>query len=389
MTPKDSRILAAASTAANTPAAPLPAAHVVPIAMWDFSWLERRWPGAGYEDWGAALDELAERGYEAVRIDAYPHLLAADFDREWDLVPCWNTVDWGSPARVRVTPGPALVGFIKACAARRIRVGLSTWFRRDTENIRVHIATPQRHAAAWNAVLERLRREGLLDALLYVDLCNEWTHSEWAPVFHNPPPHASNEWDSPPSLAWLNTALGLVRAQFPGIPLTVSTNTRPWRYGDVDVSAFDFIEAHLWMASGNTGDFYKRVGYAYELFDPKGFENLARYGEAVYRADPEHWLGLLRNIIERTAAAARAANRPLMTTEGWSVVDYKDWPMLDWGWVKEGCESGVDTALATGAWASMCTSNFCGPQFRGMWRDIAWHRRLTDKMRRTIACGKK
>src|SRR5271165_5395009 len=32
------------------------------IAMWDFSWLERRWPGAGYEDWDQALDELAVRG---------------------------------------------------------------------------------------------------------------------------------------------------------------------------------------------------------------------------------------------------------------------------------------------------------------------------------------
>ena len=44
--------------------------------MWDFSWLERRWPGAGYEDWAQALEELRERGYDAVRIDAYPHLLA-------------------------------------------------------------------------------------------------------------------------------------------------------------------------------------------------------------------------------------------------------------------------------------------------------------------------
>jgi hypothetical protein len=26
----------------------------------------------------------------------------------------------------------------------------------------------------------------------------------------------------------------------------------------------------------------------------------------------------------------------------------------------------------------MATSNFCGPQFVGMWRDIAWHKRLTD-----------
>jgi len=26
----------------------------------------------------------------------------------------------------------------------------------------------------------------------------------------------------------------------------------------------------------------------------------------------------------------------------------------------------------------MGTSNFCGPQFAGMWRDVAWHHRLTD-----------
>ena len=50
------------------------------IAMWDFSWLERRWPGAGYEDWDRALDELVERGYDAVRIDAYPHLVASEPD---------------------------------------------------------------------------------------------------------------------------------------------------------------------------------------------------------------------------------------------------------------------------------------------------------------------
>lgn len=48
------------------------------ITMWDFSWLERRWPGGSYEDWDKVLDELVDRGYNAVRIDAYPHLLAAD-----------------------------------------------------------------------------------------------------------------------------------------------------------------------------------------------------------------------------------------------------------------------------------------------------------------------
>ena len=68
----------------------------LPITMWDFSWLERRWPGAGYEDWDQALDELKLRGYEAVRIDAYPHLLALDPKRRWEIRPEWSTQDWGS-----------------------------------------------------------------------------------------------------------------------------------------------------------------------------------------------------------------------------------------------------------------------------------------------------
>src|SRR5574338_400908 len=107
--------------------------HPLAITMWEFSWLERRWPGAGYEDWDLALSELKERGYDAVRIDAYPHLVAAGADREWELLPQWNTQDWGAPARCRVRVQPHLNTFISKCADRGIVVGLSTWFRLDID----------------------------------------------------------------------------------------------------------------------------------------------------------------------------------------------------------------------------------------------------------------
>ena len=338
--------------------------------------------GAG-ADWGQALDELKERGYDAVRIDAYPHLLAEDAGKVWGLEPCWNTQDWGAPARVAVRVHPELVQFIAACAERGLKVGLSTWFRRDQDNVRVRIVTPERHAKIWQMPLDLIAGAGLLEHILYVDLCNEWTHPEWAPVFHNRPPHGPGDWDSPASLDWMARAIAALRVHYPRLPLTFSTNTKVKSLGEAPVGFMDFLEPHLWMASGNTGDFYARVGYRYELFSPVGYENLARYGEAVYRADPAHWLGLLTNLIELAAAGSRKAGRPLVTTEAWSVVDFKDWPGLDWGWVKEGCEVGLRAALATGRWAALCTSNFCGPQFRGMWRDVAWHRRLTDEIHRT------
>jgi hypothetical protein len=45
--------------------------------------------------------------------------------------------------------------------------------------------------------------------------------------------------------------------------------------------------------------------------------------------------------------------------------------------VKELCAVGVERAASTGQWLAMATSNFCEPQFVGMWRDVGWHQRLT------------
>ncbi|MFW5752387.1 MAG: cellulase-like family protein [bacterium] len=69
---------------------------------------------------------------------------------------------------------------------------------------------------------------------------------------------------------------------------------------------------------------------------------------------------------------------PLITTECWGVVDYKDWPLLNWEWVKELCELGTILAAGTKRWIAIATSNFCGPQFTGMWKDIDYHQKLTS-----------
>ena len=141
------------------------------ITMWDFSWLERRWPGAGYEEWDRALDELRDRGYDAVRIDAYPHLVAKDASREWELLPCWNQQDWGSPAKNRVRVQPALDRFIEKCRDRGLLVGLSTWFRQDRDDTRMQIRGPEDFGGIWKKTLESVAQAGLLDSILYVDLC--------------------------------------------------------------------------------------------------------------------------------------------------------------------------------------------------------------------------
>ena len=345
--------------------------HPLAITMWDFSWLERRWPGAGYEDWDRALDDLASRGYDAVRIDPYPHLIAADPEKTWELIPVWSVQDWGSPAKNRVRVQPALNQFIRKCGERGLRVGLSTWFRQDTDNTRMKIHTPEDHGRIWKTTLDSIASDGLTKHLLYVDLCNEFPLDIWAPFLPKNMTRVSSE-----GTAWMRDAIAVVRKSYPDIDYTFSFTSEFDTWKQQEVSMLDFLELHIWMAQAS--EFNKEIDYNYERFDLKGYEHIVDRAKPLYLSKPEYWKSKLRDRIQLAADWSRASQRPLITTECWALVDYKDWPLLDWDWIKELCETGVRAAAGTGRWAVIATSNFCGPQFIGMWRDVAWHKRLTD-----------
>ena len=349
------------------------------ITMWDFSWLERRWPGAGYEDWDRSLAELADRGYDTVRIDAYPHLIDADADADWRLTRLWDQQSWGAQSPVVVAPLPALVDFIRAAGRHGVGVALSTWFRRDEHDVRTRIRTPEDLAKVWVSTLDLLEAAGVLGQVVYVDLCNEFPVSVWAPFLYDSDEAESRPVTDPDVGTWMRTAIGLVRDAHPQLDYTFSFADSVQSLQSVDVAGFDLLEPHLWMAG--TSDFYDRVGYAYERTSPVGYDNLVERGREVYRSDQARFDQSIFDEIDRAAEWSRSTGKPLVTTECWSVVDYKDWPGLDWDWVMDLNARAVTRAASTGRWAAIATSNFCGPQFAGVWREVDYHRRLTDLIR--------
>jgi hypothetical protein len=379
-----SKSLSAAALPYAHPAAqdagPATGKHPRAITMWEFSWIERRWPGAGYEDWDQALDELLVRGYDAVRIDPFPHLLAADPHKIWTLRPEWNTQMWGSPDLNRIVLVPALFDFLGKCRDRGIMVGLSTWYRKDEADTRMTITGPEVMAANWIKTLDLISQAGYIDSILYTDLCNEWPGDDWAPFVK---PHLSyGDWDQPASLEYMRKAIALVRAHYPQMPLLFScAEGHPEAYLAQDLSDFDLLDPHIWMVQQNDGEFYKLAEYGYEHFDAKGYTNLSLKAEDLYRARPQYWQKMLVQAIDQHAAVSRKMKMPLVTTECWGVVDYKDWPLLKWDWVKDLCALGVERAASTGQWLAIASSNFCGPQFVGMWRDKAWHQQLTHAIK--------
>ncbi len=348
------------------------------ITMWEFSWLERRWPGAGYEDWDTALAELVERGYNAIRIDAFPHLIYNDPQKEFLINPHWDTQDWGSPAITKVRLQPHFINFIKKCKKFNVKLGLSSWWREDKNKSFNVITTPQKLGMVWLSVLDLIKDHDLMDQILYVDLSNEWPLEVWTPYKTD-----LGWWDTQDSARWMRESIAVLKDKYPKLPYTFSftgevtkeTLTRG------DISMLDFLEPHIWMVNGNGGEFYKEVGYQYERFTYEGYDNLALKGEKLYRQKENYWKDQLLSQIEYAAEWSKKVNKPLVTTECWGVVDYKDWPLLDWDWVKELCDLGTREAVKTGRWVGISTSNFCGPQFVGMWRDKSWHQDLTDLIR--------
>jgi hypothetical protein len=140
----------------------------------------------------------------------------------------------------------------------------------------------------------------------------------------------------------------------------------------------DFLEPHIWMSGYNGDEYYREVGYSYDRFEGTSYRNLALNGKRVYEQKRDYWQEGLKAQIRHAAGWSEKLETALVTTECWGVVDFKDWPLLDWGYVKELCALGTVEAASTGRWIALATSNFCGPQFTGMWRDMEWHRRLTD-----------
>ncbi len=358
--------------------------NIKPLAltMWDFSWLERRWSGAGYEDWDVALTELVDRGYNAVRIDAYPHLIANNKNKNWKLIPVWSAFDWGSPMTIQVQVQPALNEFIAKCKDHNVKVGLSTWYREDEDNVRMKIDSPEKMADQWIQTIESIN-DDLLDNVFYVDLCNEWPGDLWAPYFKNNPPELTwGGWYTTNSMSWMAKAVDKVKNAFPDLPVGISFEIKKLdELQKQDVSFVDYLEPHIWMSQRNDNEFYRKMDFQDDTFSYKGFETMAAEGFDLYNSDKDYWQGLLTGYIKQLGTLAGELNQPCMTSECWAVVNYKDLPGLDWDWIKELCALGATTAADTGQWLAISTSNFCGPQFAGMWRDIEWHQKLTDHIK--------
>lgn len=382
----------------------------VAIAMWDFSWALRHDPGCEFADWDQVLDGLVERGYNAVRFDVFPPLVAAGPDgniiesHHFPQKDGWKPEMWGNQFSTTLHPRQALKEFIPRCLDRGLRLGLSTWFQEPGQ---AKIEGIEGLVRVWDETLSFLKDNDLLHNIYYVDLLNEYplfsgfakwlrkqmdhgivTRTEQAKAegVHEWNEKAGN-YNDPASrefyVAFANDAIARLQAKWPDLDFLFSlTNVKSADWRVMAPTASAALDVHNWFVVNPLLN--QNSGY---------FEIIHRLSDSdaefpkTQAALVKNWADHKPKLIEwmdahmaEVAAMGRRHDKPVGNTEGWGIVNWLEHPALSWDIIKEA--GGICARLARRhGYRFICTSNFTHPQFRRLWADVAWHKQTTAIIR--------
>lgn len=399
--------------------------HPLAIAMWDSTWLRRRYRGGGFEDWDKALDDLVQRGYNAVRIDAFPHLVAAD--PQGKLTETYKDIPnhhpnfygfgmWGGQWTQYISPRKALPEFVKKCGEHKVKVGLSTWFKPTADKRNEQIERAEGVIRIWDETLQLLEKKNCLNNVIYLDVLNElpfgfcmqWFHSTLQLYRHPISESGYNSRQKEFVRSFVTEVFEGLKKKWPRLSIGGSIVHADHGGGMLDLSVMDFIDNHIWIS--RCSEFAKETGGASAIYMHGHPDHLFRreqisggYAEPRYKLIPqdvdydviyERMLQVfqkkkktIRNFLEKeiakTIALGKKHDLPVGNTEGWGTVFWCEHPLLDWRIQKSAAEMAVEMG-AKGGFLFNCSSNFCHPHHLGFWDDIAWHRKITQ----TIKNGK-
>ena len=373
------------------------------IAMWDFSWILRHHRYGEFEDWDRVLEGLADRGYNAIRIDALPQLVASDADgtmtEEYRCVKDgWTPSLWGNDYTTTIRPREALLEFLPKCKEQGIRVGLATWFMAHGSGRKGIFSEEGGLQRAWEETLSFLDQHELLNNVIYVDLLNEypfWHGYDWLKEglnqrsdiqrFKLNHPEANlpdvdtddtggfNQIQKLFYNEFITSLIKSLRNDYPRLDFYASLDSG-MPLSSIDISHFSAIDYHIWFAHHGTIPGLDQISSRDQTLDLRSIYNKLLLHWENNKESLIAWMDQRLTTISGMAAKFQI---PCGNTEGWGPIFWYDHPELDWKWVKEAAGICIDLARKHDNYKFLCTSNFTHPQFSGMWEDVQWHRRMT------------
>lgn len=378
----------------------------VAIAMWDFSWILRHHRYGEFENWDIVLEGLADRGYNAVRIDAMPQFVAADTpgnsENEFRSVKNgWQPSLWGNDFTMSFRPKEALLEILPKCKKYGIKVGLATWFLQHGTARRDIFSEKGGLTRAWDETLSFLKSNDLLGNVIYIDLLNEypnWHGYNWLkknmnilsgqeqykldnPEANLPDQIISGKNANPQQQKFYNdfitSTIKTLKSKYPELDFYASLDSS-MELDRIDLAEFGALDYHIWFAHSGKVPGLDKVGARDQTQD---YREIYSGLQSYWKLNKDSLIKWIDARLNDISSAAAKHNIVCGNTEGWGPISWFDHPELGWEWVKESAEICVDLARKHDNYKFICTSNFTHPQFKGMWDDVKWHRRITERIR--------
>ena len=375
------------------------------IAMWDFSWILRHHRYGEFENWEKVISGLAERGYNAIRMDVMPQFVVSTkegkiIDEFRSVKKDWKPCVWGNDYTMSFRPREALLEFLPLCKKYGIKVGLATWFSPHNTGRNDIFTEEGGLVRAWSETLEFLKDNDLLDNIIYVDILNEYpvNHGfDWLkeelnkrsdikqfklnnPEAHMPDLEAKkgNALQVAFHNQFMKDTIKSLKVKFPELEFFASYDSGV-ALEDIDLSEQAALDYHVWFQHTN------KILNINEIASRDQTQDLRKHNNDLYAywgENKKQLVSWMEGRIDNIANKAKQNKLVCGNTEGWGPVAWYDHPELDWRWTKESAEICIDLAKKHENYKFICTSNFTHPQFKGIWDDVAWHKKITDLIKR-------
>ncbi|MDX1803080.1 MAG: cellulase-like family protein [Alcanivorax sp.] len=229
-------------------------AQPLAMACWDMSWLLRRGRQGEYASLERVLDETQQRGFNALRVDPCPHLVATP-EKGVHLDRCELLPDGGRPVEVKIRQ--ALQTLLKAARERGLTLWFSSRFINDSRARRSFVRRPADFVAVWSETLSLIEGWGYLPQVAAVDFCHQfpaqpYAHGAARRIFRRAPdrplprqwsPRAGEEVEQ-----YLLDVPRALRALFPSLNYGLSTTVAlSEQLRERDTSELDFLDFSLWL----------------------------------------------------------------------------------------------------------------------------------------------
>ncbi|MEX0324646.1 MAG: cellulase-like family protein [Puniceicoccaceae bacterium] len=383
------------------------------IAMWDFSWLQCNHPGGSFQDLAKCVQEAAERGYNTLRVDVFPHYYLKETHTFPQRGHGRRIRTWGdvlTPGGYTVNVRDKVIELANLCRKHDIWLGLDTWKSFEIYGHDYRIPPEEEEsfcrnwADTWVNALRLMREDGILERAAWVAPLNE------VPIFlgnlvrriredtipqkeigdgaiHHLNPHHD------PIFMELNRWLG------ESIKAEIERDSIPLLYSGVWVENYparvpefyDAVDAHFMpdaqLTEADRVALEKAGKGASGFTHHQGMDhwNFALFSAAWERAVRRNYEAMLENARAFCEKTVETLSSPgglcfeLICTEAYGPCNHPDHEEVDWSWYKH-YNADAARIFADYPFSGLTLSNHAEPLF-SLWQDADWQARGTAYIR--------